>query len=94
MLSLAGLPFFIGFISKWYIFASLLAKGHFIDLVMLIGFSILSAAYYIRLIRFLYFVESKNQKIKFYTTVKLSKSFYFLIVFLFILNILIIFYHN
>jgi NADH-quinone oxidoreductase subunit N len=94
ILSLAGLPFFIGFISKWYIFASLLAKGLFIDLIILIGSSVLSSVYYIRLIRFLYFIENKDKKVKFYTTVKLSTSFYFLIVFLFILNILIIFYHN
>jgi NADH:ubiquinone oxidoreductase subunit 2 (subunit N) len=94
ILSLAGLPFFIGFISKWYIFVSLLGKGQFIDLIILIGSSVLSSVYYARLIRFLYFVESKDKKVKFYTTIKLSKQFYFLIAFLFILNILIIFYHN
>jgi NADH-quinone oxidoreductase subunit N len=94
ILSLAGLPFFIGFISKWYIFVSLLAKGLFIDLIILIGSSVLSSVYYIRLIRFLYFIENKDKKVKFYTTVKLSTSFYFLISLLFILNILIIFYHN
>jgi NADH-quinone oxidoreductase subunit N len=94
IISLAGLPFFIGFISKWYIFIGLLVKNQFIDLIILIGTSILSAAYYIRLIRFLSFIENKDKKVKFYTTIKLNKLFYLLIVFLFILNILIIFYHN
>ena len=94
IISLAGLPFFIGFISKWYIFIGLLVKNQFIDLIILIGTSILSSAYYIRLIRFLYFIENKDKKVKFYTIIKLNKLFYFLIVFLFILNLLIIFYHN
>ena len=64
------------------------------DLIILIGTSVLSAVYYIRLIRFLSFTENKDKKIKFYTIIKLNKFFYFLIIFLFILNIFIIFYHN
>jgi NADH-quinone oxidoreductase subunit N len=94
IISLAGLPFFIGFISKWYIFVGLLVKNQFMDLIILIGTSVLSAVYYIRLIRFLSFTENKDKKIKFYTIIKLNKFFYFLIIFLFILNIFIIFYHN
>jgi len=94
IVSLAGLPFFVGFVSKWHIFAGVSFKGQFVELILLIGASVLSSAYYIRLIRFLFFIEKKDMKIKFYTTIKLNKSFYILIVFLFILNILIIFYHN
>jgi NADH:ubiquinone oxidoreductase subunit 2 (subunit N) len=94
IISLAGLPFFVGFISKWHIFAGISFKAQFIELVVLIGSSVLSAAYYIRLIRFLFFIESKDIKVKFYTAIKLNKLFYVLIAFLFIFNILIIFYHN
>lgn len=92
--SLAGLPFFVGFVSKWHVFAGISFKSQFIELIILIGSSVLSAAYYIRLIRFLFFIENKDIKAKFYTTIKFNKPFYILIAFLFILNILIIFYHN
>lgn len=71
-----------------------MAKGQFIDLAVLIFVSVLSATYYIRLIRFLSFTESKDKKVKFYTSIKLNKSLYFLITLLFIFNLLIIFYHN
>jgi NADH:ubiquinone oxidoreductase subunit 2 (subunit N) len=94
LISLAGLPFFVGFVSKWYVFISLLAKNQFIDIAMLIGVSVLSSAYYIRLIRFLSFTETKDKKVKFNEIVKLSNSFYALIAFLFLINILIIFFHN
>ena len=75
-------------------FAGISFKSQFIELIILIGSSVLSAAYYIRLIRFLFFIENKDIKAKFYTTIKFNKPFYILIAFLFILNILIIFYHN
>lgn len=94
ILSLAGLPLFVGFISKWYVFTALLMSGRIIDLCILLGCSVLGAAYYIRLIRFLFFIESKNKKVMFYTMLPINNLLYFLIVFLFVLNILIIFYHN
>jgi NADH-quinone oxidoreductase subunit N len=94
LLSLAGLPFFIGFISKWYIFLSLLNKNYFIDLIILLIVSVVSAAYYIRIIRFIFFVSNKDNKVPFNTDIKLGKSFYILLIFLFILNLFIIFYHN
>lgn len=94
LLSLAGLPFFVGFISKWYIFISLLNKNYFIDLMVLLNSSVLSAAYYIRLIRFMFFVSNRENKVVFKTDIKLGKSFYILLIFLFALNLFIIFYHN
>ena len=94
LLSIAGLPFFIGFISKWYIFLSLLSNNQLIELFVLLGASIISAAYYIRLIRFIYFVENKNNKVKIYTNIKYKKIFYNIIILLFIINILVIFFHN
>jgi NADH-quinone oxidoreductase subunit N len=94
ILSLAGLPFFIGFISKWYVFLTLLYNNHAIEAIVLLCVSVLSASYYIRLIRFLYFIENKNKKIEFHSFVKLNSLFFYLIAFLFILNILIIFFHN
>ena len=94
ILSLAGLPFFVGFISKWYIFLSLLNKNYNVDLIILLVASICSAAYYIRLIRFSSFTSIKDSKALFYTEIKLNKSFYFLLLFLFALNLFVIFYHN
>jgi len=94
LLSLAGLPFFIGFISKWYIFLSLINKGYYIDLFFLLLLSVISATYYIRLIRFIFFVSIKENIALSRTNIKLGKWLYFLITLLFIFNILIIFFHN
>lgn len=94
LLSLAGLPFFVGFISKWYIFISLINKGYYIDLVFLLLLSVIGATYYIRLIRFIFFVSIKENLALSRTNIKFGKSFYILFIFLFILNLLVIYYHN
>jgi NADH:ubiquinone oxidoreductase subunit 2 (subunit N) len=62
--------------------------------MLLLNSSVLSAAYYIRLIRFIFFVSTRENKVSFKTDIKLDKSFYILLVFLFALNLFIIFYHN
>lgn len=94
LFSMAGLPFFLGFISKWYIFLSLLNNYNFFELFLLLGISVLSASYYIRLIRFIFFSESKNEKVKMYSTIKFSLGFYDLLILLIFLNIFIILIHN
>jgi len=93
LLSLAGLPFFIGFISKWYIFLSLINKGSYIELFILLIVSIISAAYYIRILRFLFFLNNKNLKIKTFLNLKYSESLLIYLILLFILNMLIIILH-
>jgi len=62
--------------------------------MVLLNSSVLSAAYYIRLIRFMFFVSNRENKVVFKTDIKLGKSFYILLIFLFALNLFIIFYHN
>jgi NADH-quinone oxidoreductase subunit N len=94
LFSLAGLPFFLGFISKWYIFLSLLNNYNYFELFLLLGISVLSASYYIRLIRFIFFSENKIKKVKLHTSLDFSFGFYDLLVFLIFLNIFIILIHN
>jgi NADH-quinone oxidoreductase subunit N len=95
MLSLAGLPFFMGFFSKLYILLALISNGYFFLVIILLLMNILITLYYIRLIRFLFFNEEKEKKNKYiYLTPKHSNSLYNLMITLFIFNILIFFYHN
>jgi len=95
ILSLAGLPFFMGFFSKLYILLALISMGYFFLVLILLFINIFITIYYIRLIRFLLFTEEKNMKINYlYINVKFSKSLYDLMIFIFFLNILILFYHN
>jgi len=95
ILSLAGLPFFMGFFSKLYILLALISMGYLFLVVILLFVNIIITLYYIRLIRFLFFNEDKDIKNKqIYLSVKHSRSIYTLIMTLFILNILILFFHN
>lgn len=93
--SLAGLPFFVGFISKWYIFLNLIKDFKIIELFIFLLISVLSSAYYIRLIRFLFFMDSKNFKITYFNNLNTDKNdlFIFFLLFIFLFNIFIIFFH-
>lgn len=93
ILSLAGLPFFIGFISKWYIFISLIDYFNNFEVLIFLSVSILSSSYYIRVLRFFYF-SFKTNKIKRYSTIKFDNFFYNLIMILFMINLFTIIYHN
>jgi NADH-quinone oxidoreductase subunit N len=53
--SLAGLPPFAGFCGKFFIFLAIIKQGEYLYVVILFFFSIVTAVYYLRLIRFLYF---------------------------------------
>jgi NADH-quinone oxidoreductase subunit N len=95
ILSLAGLPFFMGFFSKLYILLALISMGYLFLVVLLLFMNIIITLYYIRLIRFLFFNEDKDIKNKqIYLSIKQSRSIYSLIMMLFIINILILFFHN
>lgn len=91
--SLAGLPFFIGFIAKWYIFISLIDYFNIFEVLIYLSVSILSSSYYIRLLRFFYF-SFRTNKIKRYSIIKFDNFFYNLILILFMINILTVIYHN
>jgi NADH-quinone oxidoreductase subunit N len=57
MLSLAGIPPLAGFAGKVMVFGAALAAGHFVLAVVGILTSVVAAAYYFRLIVFMYFRE-------------------------------------
>ena len=61
LLSLAGLPPFAGFVGKFYIFRSLISEG-FVELAVLgiIG-SVISAYYYLRIVKIMYLDETEEQ---------------------------------
>ena len=66
-----------------------------LELIILLIFSILSSAYYIRLIRFLFFTEKKLLKISYLNNYNIDNEdiLLFILLLIFILNILIIFFH-
>jgi len=95
LLSLAGLPFFMGFFSKLYVLLALVSSGYLALVIVLLFMNILITIYYIRLIRFLLFTEEKNNKSKkIYVNTKISILLYELMLTIFIFNILVLFYHN
>jgi len=95
ILSLAGLPFFMGFFSKLYILLALISYGYFFLVVLLLLTNILITIYYIRLIRFLFFSEERDNKVKqIYVNIKIPRFLYDLLMGLFMLNILMLFFHN
>ena len=55
ILSLAGIPPLSGFISKWLLFVSLLDSNYVFLCVLCVIFSFIGAAYYLRLIKIIYF---------------------------------------
>jgi len=93
LFSFAGLPLFAGFLSKWYILLNTASWFKFIELLLLLLVSTLGSIYYIRIIRFLFFFEIKNIKVKIYINYKYTDPLFIFLVFLFILNILIIILH-
>lgn len=93
LFSLAGLPFFIGFIAKWYIFIGLIDSFYIFTVLILLSVSILAASYYIRILRFIFF-SNKTYKVKRYSIIKFDNAFYNLIVFLFFINIFTALYHS
>lgn len=93
LFSLAGLPFFIGFIAKWYLFLSLIDTFYVLEVLLLLSVSVLSSSYYIRVLRFLYF-SSKAHKIQRYAVQSFNTYFFSLIYLLYIVNIVALHYYS
>ncbi len=60
MLSLTGIPPFSGFIGKFYLFAAALEAGQVVLVVIAVLNSVVSAAYYLGVIRTMYFEEGRQ----------------------------------
>nr|ALO20802.1 NADH dehydrogenase subunit 2 [Rhizophysa eysenhardtii] len=59
-LSIAGIPPFSGFISKWLVLWSILEEGYIMSSVICILFSAIAAGYYLRLVKITYFQKDSN----------------------------------
>lgn len=59
---MAGIPPLAGFFSKYYIMAAALSKGLFILVAVALAVSLVSAYYYLRIIKTFWFEESAAEK--------------------------------
>jgi NADH-quinone oxidoreductase subunit N len=60
ILSFAGIPPFAGFFAKLGIFLALIDSANYLIFFVVAISSIVSAVYYIRLVRFLFFLKDSN----------------------------------
>ena len=60
LFSIAGIPPLLGFYSKLYIFIAALKYGYYVVAIIAAIFSVIACAYYIRLIRLLYFKDVEH----------------------------------
>lgn len=74
MFSLAGIPPLAGFYSKYLIINALTQRAQYLALVVALASAILSAFYYVRVIKTLYFVESLQQPFRVSSLVKSTKE--------------------
>ena len=63
MLSMAGIPPFIGFFGKFYVFIAAIEQELYVLSVLGVLASVISAFYYLRIIKIMYFDESKSEGI-------------------------------
>jgi NADH-quinone oxidoreductase subunit N len=57
MFSMAGIPFFVGFFSKFFILQAIVAAGYLWLAVAVVLMSLIGAFYYLRIVRVMYFEE-------------------------------------
>lgn len=62
MFSLAGVPPFIGFWSKWYVIMEVIAMGNIWLASVAVVFSVVGAYYYLRIIKLMYFDKPEQMK--------------------------------
>ena len=94
MLSMAGIPPFIGFFGKFYVFIAAIERELYVLSVLGVLASVISAFYYLRIIKIMYFDESKSEgiinfQISFQSKIILSLSLFVIICFIFYPSLLI-----
>ena len=94
MLSMAGIPPFIGFFGKFYVFIAAIEQELYVLSVLGVLASVISAFYYLRIIKIMYFDESISEgiinfKISFQSKIILSLSLFLIICFIFYPSLLI-----
>ena len=60
MFSTAGIPPLAGFFSKFFILTAILAQGHLAAAILAVLFSVVSAYYYLRIVKIMYFDEPQK----------------------------------
>jgi len=60
MFSTAGIPPLAGFFSKFFILTAILSQGHLVAAILAVLFSVVSAYYYLRIVKIMYFDEPQN----------------------------------
>lgn len=73
LLSIAGIPPLAGFFSKYYVLLSLIENNMYLISIIAILFSVISCFYYIRIIQWMYFNNSKLYTIKDLADIAYSK---------------------
>jgi NADH-quinone oxidoreductase subunit N len=61
MLSMAGVPPFIGFYSKLFILQQVVSEGYVILAIIAVIFAVISAYYYLQIIKTMYFDDSDKE---------------------------------
>ncbi len=61
MFSMAGIPPLSGFFGKWFVFFAVVEKGFYSLAVIGVIFSVISAFYYLKIIKIMYFEGSEDQ---------------------------------
>ncbi len=69
MFSMAGVPPFLGFWSKWFVLKELVASGFVTLAAVAVVFSIIGAYYYLRIVKLMYFDKADSM-----TAIKASKQ--------------------
>ncbi len=65
MLSTAGIPPMAGFFAKFYVISAAIKSGYIITAAIAVLFSVISAFYYLRIIKIMYFEEPQQNQIEF-----------------------------
>ena len=94
MLSMAGIPPFIGFFGKFYVFIAALQQELYVLSILGVIASVISAFYYLRIIKIMYFDENDqevniNFKISLQSRIILSISLFIIICFIFYPSLLV-----
>ena len=89
-LSLAGIPPFIGFFSKFFIFSGIIFINFFFIICFFIFYSLISAIYYLRILKQMFFLKFTNSNLKFYLFI----NFYLYLISNFILFFFIFSFYN